>query len=804
MDKRISVTMVLAFVLFTSSGGATTSLQFPTFPACPVGILPSSVVAGEFNKDGIPDLAVANHSSNNITILWSGGAACAVGPVSFGISFISVGEGPISLAVGDFDSNGCQDLVVANETSRDISILLGIDCKRTLRFQPGPNSPIKIPELEGEPVFAAVGDFTRDGHQDVVVVDQISDDIFVLQGDNTGRFPPPYQRFLVGNRPNSVAVLDLDGDAIQDLVVSNGLDDNIHILRGTGREDPKFEFCATVKVGLEPSYVIQSFGWGWLEFIFPELLYPVVPDFNGDGIPDLVVVNKGSHDISILLGHGDCTFQPQVKLKTHGNEPTAAILGDFDRDGDQDIAVTNSGTDNVSVFLNKSTGTQKEGNFSLRFELIGPGGEPNEKYPVGPNPSSLAKADFNRDGCWDLAVANRQSSRPQENSTVTFLFGVKNKDRDPKRKEPFCTGIFAETADPFVDPLAVNGIEVAPTTVRGPYSLAIGDVNQDAIPDAVVANQNASNLSILFAKGDGSFQEPVSLEVGKAPMTVAMGDLNRDGRQDLVVANSGSNDVDVFLGEGQERFQLTGKIKVRSPPQDVVVHDFNNDCRLDLAVAHADNVALLYGKGDGTFSDGSSWAMGFDPEVLRAKDFNGDEKPDLIALNTTSFALVVLLMKENGALEVSSEIGFMSLPRSFAIADFNADGLQDLAVTEFMHGISVFLGEGDGTFQKPLRFMVDLFPSAISASDLNRDGKQDLVVADLGSTVSALLGLGDGTFVEQQKLEVRGAPWAIALADLNGDKNPDLVTATFFADNALAVFLGNGDGTFQEAIYQKV
>jgi len=418
MRKVLSISILSAFLLMFLLGGATYEQPSPaqtqtppTKPSAaqpqppgpcqpiPVGILPSAQALGDFNKDAIPDLAVANSSSNDASILLGKGDGC-----TFDVKTVKdVGIGPRAIAVGDFDTNGCQDLALANEFSKDVMILLG-KCDGSFTKKPGP-------KVGDGPIAISVGDFNRDGHQDLAMVDQISDDVFILLGDNKGNFAVS-KILTVGDRPNSITVGDFNRDGLQDLVVTNDLDDNISILIGV--DDGTFKEQKTHKVGLNPSAVAASYGWGWLSLTFPYLLEVIQADFNRDGIQDLVVANRGSNDISVLLGKGDGAFEPQRRFKTDGNGPSSVAVGDFNRDAIQDLAVTNQDSNTLSILLGKG-----DGNFVLNYKYP----EDKEDKNLVDDPTAIVIGDFNRNGCQDLAVANRHSDFPQESSNVVILLG---------------------------------------------------------------------------------------------------------------------------------------------------------------------------------------------------------------------------------------------------------------------------------------------------------------------------------------------------------------------------------------------
>jgi hypothetical protein len=135
-------------------------------------------------------------------------------------------------------------------------------------------------------------------------------------------------------------------------------------------------------------------------------------------------------------------------------------------------------------------------------------------------------------------------------------------------------------------------------------------------------------------------------------------------------------------------------------------------------------------------------------------------------------------------------------PYDVAAADFNGDGVSDLALTG-SDSVLLLPGRGDGTFKTGKEFAVGSRPENVAVGDLNRDGKVDFVVANTGSdNVSVLLGRGNGTFERRANYRVGQAPAFVALGRLNGDRYPDLAV-TNLEDNTVSVLLGKGDGTFK-------
>lgn len=199
-----------------------------------------------------------------------------------------------------------------------------------------------------------------------------------------------------------------------------------------------------------------------------------------------------------------------------------------------------------------------------------------------------------------------------------------------------------------------------------------------------------------------------------------------------------------------------------------------------------------------------------------AVDLNGDGKSDVVKLygaSTTALGgATVLLGNGDGTFQPPVEYPTGIAPQSIQIADFNGDGIPDIAVLNLgtsTMSIAVLVGNGDGTFQNPVITNLNLpslgAQSTMVAGDFDGNGRADVAVIIPQpqvntSAIAVLLGNGDGTFQAPKNYDSGVFDRELAIGDFNGDGKLDLATKRNDGSNSIAVLLGNGDDTFQAAI----
>jgi hypothetical protein len=326
-----------------------------------------------------------------------------------------------------------------------------------------------------------------------------------------------------------------------------------------------------------------------------------------------------------------------------------------------------------------------------------------------------------------------------------------------------------------------------------PSSLAAGDLNHSGIPGlAVVSENNSTPLMYALGKGNGRFRVwHQNGHVGYAPGFVLLADVDGDGNLDAITTDIGAGDVNVAFGDGKGHLYGGKELLVGGVESTyfVAVADLNGDGIPDIIGTSNSGIFVILGKGLRKFGDTLMFDSGGQyPYGIAVGDLNHDGIPDLVVANNggdqppSGYNVAVLLGKGDGTFEkpVRYEAGVR--PWDLVLGDFNRDGNLDLAVTgpDSPNTVHVLLGNGDGTFGPAKAYRAGLFPISIVAADFNGDGKLDLAVANYTNPkpchVSVMLGNGDGTFQPPVQFRVGVSPEQLIVADFSHDGKPDIAT----------------------------
>ena len=689
---------------------------------------------GDFNGDGKADVAVANFTSNTISILLGNGDGTLQPAVKY-----PVGVNPSAIVVADFNNDGKLDLAVASTGCAPCSSgqlpggvwLFKGDGDGT--FAAGVNI------LPGGPGSLAVADLNHDGKPDLAVSAFGSSSIEVMLGNGDATFKAA-KVVTPGNfTGNALALGDVNGDGKLDIVSADVSAGNILTLLGNG--DGTFK-----------STPITS----GTQSLFDGFLIAALGDFNGDGKLDVVTLDNASNYIQVWQGNGDGTFKSPAKYTT-GAQPTSVVVADFNGDGRLDLAISDGdGTaPAIAVLLGNGNGTFQN---------------PVNYTPSGNPVRQIAAGDFNGDGRLDFVAASQVVGLP---AGVWIVLGNGNGTFQTAQDYP--AGMFPQGAaigdvngDGIPDMVAVsngsnsvsvligNGDGTFKPAVNypvglGAFSVAIADINGDGKADLATANVGALSVSVLLGNGDGTFKPKMDTQIMFGAEALAAGDFNKDGKADLAVVSIIG--VVILLSNGDGTFRAPASVGTRSGLGNVVVSDLNGDGNSDLVVANTGSnaVSVFLGNGNGTFAAETDYTADTNMSVqtVSVGDLNGDGKPDLVVADfgcssctaALSGNIAVLMGNGDGTFQSAVTYNAGNKPQSIAIADFNGDGFADLAVTNFIPWtVSILLNHGDGTFGATSAFGAGNGTSFITVGDLNGDGKPDLVTANGGSSnISVLL-----------------------------------------------------------------
>ncbi|SPE23836.1 conserved exported hypothetical protein [Acidobacteriia bacterium SbA2] len=733
MAKFIRLVVFAGVVL--STYGALAQAYFFNKLELPTGKSPQAVAVGDFNGDGMPDFAVANNADSTISVFlgqpngtfqaltpFSTGASTAPtamatadfngdkkldlavvlngantvavftgkgdGTFNAAVSF-AVGTGPVALTVADLNADKKMDLVVANYTASTVTILLNKGTGTTVSFTQPSGSPYST---SANPTSVAVADFNGDKHLDLAVGTYTGENVNVFLGSGTGTFTAGAS--LAAAQPVwAVVAGDFDGDGKLDIALGGLFEVFVYLGNGDGtfgtsgfpvpnntgafallaidiNGDKKLDLITVERNGLDANTTFtvainNTKTKGNPSFVYPGFHYAAgyqpsaigLADFNHDGKLDAVVTNQGSNTASVLLGNGKGSFDPQVTTVTGGRQPYYMTSADFNHDKKLDLAISNAsggttGNGLVTVLQGKGNGT---------FTAT--------QYQVGNQSRGIVADDLNGDGFADLAVVN------YSDNTVSVMINDK-------------TGKFPTTSPTY-------------PTGKNPIAVAAGNFRLSGHMDLAVANYTDDTISILPNDGTGKFgaaSATLALPANVSPLCVVPGDFNGDGKMDLAVCVG--NFISIFLNNAGT-FGSPANISVPFQPLWIATDSLRKNGILDLVVVYNSGLAVLLGKGDGTFAAPVSYTLPNSqiPVAVTVADMNGDGIPDLVLANTGESTTTILLGKGDGTFlpetryEITSPTsgGGTASPEAIVAADFNNDGFNDFAVLNNAGNYTVYL-----------------------------------------------------------------------------------------------------------------
>jgi VCBS repeat protein len=382
-----------------------------------------------------------------------------------------------------------------------------------------------------------------------------------------------------------------------------------------------------------------------------------------------------------------------------------------------------------------------------------------------------------------------------------------------------------------------NGAFMGPTeyrfesTMAPAQTISIGDFNGDHKTDIAISTVLSSpghnvpgQLIVLLGNGDGTFQAPKASTGVDITGSAAVGDFNGDGKLDVVLGDQlGGFYFIAGNGDGTFRSPVPAIPNAVSFIGAMVAADVNGDGKLDLVIQGATTVAQVYlGKGDGTFSVSGNYVVSFpnagdppDPSSPVVADFNGDGKPDIAVQNN------ILLGNGDGTFQGINLGAIPNLtgpPSAAVVGKFNkklatpgvAVTSSQVSGTTTQYAVNILSGDGSGKLKLSNTYSMYSPGNQITTGDFNGDGNLDLLILGIDKTsqvwsYAVFLGNGDGTFQGpitsfETPQYYNSSSTSIVVADFNNDKIPDVAIGGI-SNDSVAVLIGNGDGTFVPPVF---
>ena len=827
----------------TSTSGTIDANSFAAKVDFTTGTSPLGLAVGDLDGDDKPELISTNSTANTISILRNLNLTTAQPTItSFTPTSGNVGA-TITITGTNFDTTPANNTVFFGATKATVSAATATQLTVTVPAH-ATFAPIKVtvsnrtaesdafflPTYTGlnqtvntgilaqkvdfttgtGPQTVKIADIDGDGKPDLIVPNYSSNTVSVFRNTSTsgvvstGSFAAKAD-FTTATGPVEVAVADIDGDGKLDLAISHETSNNVSVLRNTSTSGSvSFATKVDFTAGTGPIGVATG-------------------DIDGDGKPDMAVVNKSSTTLSLFRNTSTSgaittsSFAAKVDFTT-GTNPLFVAIGDIDGDGKSDVAVTNFGTSGagttVSVFRNTSTsGTITTSSLATKAD-----------FTTGAGPEMIGMADLDGDGKLDLAVTVYGNAGA--GSTTSIL-----RNTSTSGSVSFAT-------------------KVDLTTGAGPIGLALGDVDGDGKTDLAAANfgnSGAGSTASVFknnsTSGSLSFATKVDFTTGAGPQYLALGDLDGDGKTDLAVASTNANALSVFhniadpptvttftptSGNVGATVTITGTNFDATPANNTV---FFGATKATVSASTATQLTVTVPTGatlapitvqvgdrkaisnafflpkftaasptinSGTLSAKTDFATATTPDDVAVGDIDGDGKVDIIVPNQNSSSVSVFHNTgSSGTIAFATKADFTTggFPSGVVVGDFDNDNKLDLAIASFTSTkVSILRNtstSGTVSFATKVEFTTSIGPNNVAAGDFDGDGKLDLAVPNLqAANVSVFHNQstsGTISFAAKTDLATGSGAGYAAIGDIDGDGKPDLLVSNKNA-NTVSVF----------------
>jgi len=799
--NNFSISNSPASVSILRNTGSNGKISFDKNVDLATGSMTYSIAAGDLNGDGKPDLVSTSIVDKTVSVLKNISTA---GNISFAAKVdFATGINPFSVGIGDFDKDGKPDLVVANYLSNTISIFKNTSNNGSISFAPKTDLNTAL-----GPYRVIVRDLDGDGKSDLAVSNNLSNSVSVFRNtSNNGSISfAPKVDFTAGSQPEGISSGDLDGDGNPDLLVVNHLTGSVSIYRNTSS-------AGTI-----------SFTTGSPINVFYKYPHNVaVGDMNGDGKLEVAVTGTESYLNPIYIFQNTSTvgnISFGTKLTNYSSSPFVVAFGDLDSDGKSDMAVTNFSNKSVSLFRNQvadpvvssfkptvaeygTTDTITGSNF-IGVTAVSFGGLPAKSFTVLNSTTIIAVVDTGKSG----------------KVSVTTVHGTAQLDGFIFAGPPTIAS-FSPTIGTAGSTITITG-----TNLIGATNVNLGGVSATsfvvASADTIKANVGAGatgNISVITGYGTGTkagfvFTPPPQItsfnpKSGPIGTIVTLNGNNFSAFKDsnivyfggvkAKISSATTNAIKVLVPPGA----IYEPISLTTGPSNFTTYTsapFNVTFPSTGVGFTSNSFSQRIGVATG-FNHGDVGTIGYINEILSVGDLDGDGKTDLAVIGLKNYGYEknyeISIFKNtstNGAISFTGVADYFTYeyPVGISMADFNGDGKLDLAIAN--QGGSIWLlrntsGPGNISFASST-FESSGILGSIAIKDLDGDGKPDIAVTSLGqikvhrnTSTPGSISFAEGVYIGGHA----GSGSLLSITDLDGDNKLEIVLSSN-DDNSVAIF----------------
>jgi hypothetical protein len=706
------------------------------------GDTPSCISTGDYNGDGKPDLAVTNSGSKNknISIFRNTGSK---GTISFAQKVdLSIGlDNFFSIATGDFNDDGKQDLAVSYTSKSKVSVFKNITVNGEITFE-----PMLDFITAGITTDILIGDLDGDSKTDIAA---LSVSLSILRNtSNSGKisFDPKIDFTAEGGLGSYGSIGDLDGDNKLDIAtVYPAIQRNgyvaIHIQRNTSSPG-SISFQSN---GLPNGYTNP----GGVS----------INDFDCDGKADLAITdftidNKNTYaNFGVYINKHVC---PATTITSYS--PISGPIG---------TSVTIIGTNFDSTPSNNIVF------FGATKAIVTSGSTTSLTVTVPLGASYLPISVTN------LTTGLTAYSSKQFN--VTFPCGgvINQSSLAPKVD-------FANGKTPF-------SVATGDLDNDGKPDLVV--VNDNSATVSVYRN--------IGTDGTISYAPKVDFITGSKPNTVSLADYNGDGKLDLAVVNYNSVNVSIFINTSTTgTISFSPKVDFATSPGNIISNDFDGDGKMDIATVHyGSTISILRNNGAlgiVSFESKVQYITGNEPYVLSSGDIDGDGKADIAVANFSSNSVSIFRNTcVSGTISFAPKVDFTTgkQPRGISIGDIDQDGKLDIAITNYGSNTLSILRNlsniGTISFASKVDYTTGTQPYSVSIADVDGDNKLDATVVNFGGNTISLLkntsNSGSVNFMPKVDYLTGIQPRECAITDFDGDGKLD-VSVVYANTNTISFF----------------